>query len=404
MRTRTLTLLSLLAAACGGETQPGEVTPPTETTEVVRPSRVDSLTLARTDVALPAELAQVSQLYVATLGAQTLVGTSAGLYELGVDGLTLIDATPVTGLTTLDGVGIVVATGAGVSVWNGTLEPSPLSDSLSSMDVAALGRRGTELWLGTTGELYRFDENQLDAFVDVGGANAIHTYQGSGRLVLETAAGSHTGLREATDGTWSSQAFDEIALDHVLPGAGDRIFGEKDGALYERAQVDADTIAWRAVALSTDEADEGVTDAEALALDGVTGALWVVLGADVRRITGSTVDVLARPADIQTPSALGVSNDGALWLAANGTLSRFGHDGPDVTWATDIQPFAENNCTRCHKDLGIARPLETYEQWVNEVDQIIEEVAAGRMPQDGLALVGGSAELIRRWKDGGLKE
>ena len=140
-----------------------------------------------------------------------------------------------------------------------------------------------------------------------------------------------------------------------------------------------------------------------MTVDAVTGALWVVLDGDIRRLTGTTVDILPRPSSLVSPVAVDVSGDGALWIADATTLSRFGHEGPDVTWETDIAAFAADNCTRCHANLGIAHPLDTYDSWVAEVDEIIEEVAAARMPQDDKPLIGGNAELIRRWKDGGLK-
>ncbi|MEQ8281062.1 MAG: hypothetical protein RMA76_36805 [Deltaproteobacteria bacterium] len=394
----TLPWLGLLAA-CGADPMTPSVTPPSgAATAVVRPTTVVDASLARTSIALPAELDGASIRHVATLGTATLVGGPAGLFEIGVDGLAAIDPTPVSGLTTLDGVGIVVATASGVSIWNGSLEPSGLGDALATMSVDALARRGDELWLATNAELYRFVDDALVAFTALRG-HAVGTYNGASRILVETDGG-YVALAEAPDGSWTTQTIDGV--DAVVPGANDRIFGLLDGALFERVSVSADEVAWRPVALTDATEDPGAQGVTFTALDPVTGGVWFATASGYARLTGATVERL----DVDVPGAtsLLVSTDGTLFVTTDSTLERFGHDGPPVTWANDVKPFAEANCARCHVTLGIAHPLETYAAWVEEADLIIEEIAASRMPQDGAALVGGSAELIRRWKLGGFEE
>lgn len=373
------------------------VTPPGDGQAlVVRPTTVTASTLDRTTY----DLGGVEVRYVATLGTAALVGGADGLFEIGVDGLAPIDATPVTGLTTLDGVGIVVASATGVSLWNGTLEPSGLSDALSAMSVDALARRGDELWLATDAELYRFATNTLAAFPSIPRGRALDTFTGAGRILVDTADG-YVALAEATDGTWTTQPIDELAIETLVPGANDRIFGVVADVLLERVAVSATEVAWRPVALTDAADDPGARDIRAAALDPVTGGVWFATSTGLVELTGRTVERL----DVALPDsfAMTVSTDGTLWVATDTSLERFGHDGPPVTWADDVKPFAEANCARCHVTLGIAHPLETYETWVDEIDTIIEEVASSRMPQDGAALLGGSAELIRRWKNGGFE-
>jgi hypothetical protein len=98
-----------------------------------------------------------------------------------------------------------------------------------------------------------------------------------------------------------------------------------------------------------------------------------------------------------------VTADGAVWISDGTILRRFGNAGRPATWDDDISAFAVNNCIRCHAPLKIAHPLDTYEAWIGEIDKIVAQLEARTMPQDGAALVGGTVDLVRRWRDEGLR-
>ena len=74
-------------------------------------------------------------------------------------------------------------------------------------------------------------------------------------------------------------------------------------------------------------------------------------------------------------------------------------------YAANIVPFYQANCAVCHSvAAGIGRPsLDTYEDWSTNVARIIAAVQEGRMPNNGRQLTGGTVDLIKKWRDGGLR-
>lgn len=387
--------LGFTLAACGEE----RAVPPAAPTEVVRPSSTDTLSFGLEVHALPAGLASDPTVSVATVaGVGTVVGGTAGLHELGSDGLVLVDSRPVTSLAVIDDV-VVVGHADGVSVWSGALVDSPLTASLTSMDVRSLGSRDGELWIGTGARLHVLAGGELSAF-EIGATDRIAAYDGGARIVLESGAGVSV-LRE--DGAWSIQDLSsEIAIDAAVPSDGDRILAISRGLLLERVAVEGGA-AWRPVALTTDPEDQGESEAQTLATDPLSGLSWVVTKSAVTRIAKSSVSSMPRPLEIGAPLSASVTTDGALWLSDGQTLARVGSATEPVTYANEIAAFSAANCERCHVPLGVGRPLDDYEAWKNEIDRIIAALDEGRMPQDGAALTGGSAELVKAWKADGLR-
>jgi hypothetical protein len=59
-----------------------------------------------------------------------------------------------------------------------------------------------------------------------------------------------------------------------------------------------------------------------------------------------------------------------------------GFDEGTVSYATDIQPILLSNCSPCHSVLNYGRhnAASSYDDAVDEADNIIDEIESGRMP------------------------
>lgn len=397
---RRLFAPSLLLAACGGGVDPVDPPAPIQgPAPLVLPTASAEITLAQANYALPEALRQ-QPLQVATLpGVSTLVGGQGGLYEATADGLVLIDAAPVVGLATY-GERIVVAHPDHVSVWHGTLEPSGLSEALAGRTLSTLGSDGVRLYVGTEEGLEKIEDGRRVHFATMPSPRALSLYEGGAYLVVTDGAGAISALRDGQGVVDQQELTAEKALAQVAPGAGDRLYALADGALLERQPADAGRVRYRAVALSPG-AEAGATSLSALATDPSTGFVWAI-GAVLARLENGRVSLLPAPAELSsTLNTVTVTVDGALWLSDGVRLVRIGNEGPKVTWP-EIQAFHVDNCQRCHAPLGTGHLLETYEAWTAEIDRIVDAVELGRMPQDQRPLIGGTVELLRRWRADGL--
>ena len=74
-----------------------------------------------------------------------------------------------------------------------------------------------------------------------------------------------------------------------------------------------------------------------------------------------------------------------------------------ITWTDHIEPIYQDTCAICH-DGGTETELNSREIWEERVDDILDEVVAGRMPLGGGSLTDAEIALIRSWKDGGFPE
>jgi hypothetical protein len=166
-------------------------------------------------------------------------------------------------------------------------------------------------------------------------------------------------------------------------------------------------VAWRRVAGSVAAGDEGIDDVEAAAVDPATGALWVVRTSGLVRLDSADghLSTMARPSPFGRVIAARVTLDGALWLSDGVALARVGHAGEPPGYADQVKAFSVANCDRCHSaTAAVARlRLDTYADWSRNVDAIIAALDQARMPSDRRPLVGGTVELIRAWRDGGLR-
>jgi hypothetical protein len=385
--------LGLILFACGEE----PVAPPVvEEAPLVRPERVEALTSEVREIALPEALRSDATISISSLeGTGTLIGGAAGLFQLTGTELVAIDAEPVTALASIAGTGIVVGRTGGVSVWNGTLIDSPLTDAIEGMRVSALFEKSGALYVGTESSFYLLEAGELSQFAAIDGASQLAGYAAGPALVIDERL-----ILRRDAGAWSLQDLgDELAAERTIPAAGDRLLASDGGALFERISVDGGVV-WRAVALSL-EAEEGARGVSHLATDPISGNAWVVTADQVARIGGTVVASMPHPAGLGAPIAARATG-GVLWISDGTTLVRIGDDEGPVTYAKDIAAFSANNCERCHRPLGVGRPLGSFEAWVENVDAAIVQLDEMRMPQDGAPLVGGTVELIRAWKADGL--
>lgn len=395
-------LLLLTAAACGGtEPQPPPVQP--AETPIVRPASVDTISLGLSTFTLPPELAGDSTLSVAELASSgVLVGGRGGLFAASDGVLTPIDSAPVRALAALEGHGIVVAGAAGLSLFDGSLQAPELAEALAGQELSALATRGGELWIGASGQLYRYTDGALESFAALPGVTTISTHSGASALVLEDGSGAITALRD-DGGSFSMQPLgEEVSASAVVAASGDVLLALAGGALYARVDVDDGAVAWRPVALEASAEAVGASGVEAVTVDPTSGAAWITGGAVLSRLDRGRVAVVERPAGLGVVSASAVTLDGALWLSDGAQLVRLGSDRPPVAYA-EIAAFSESNCDRCHRSLGVAHPLDSYEAWAAEVDRIVSAIDEGRMPQDGAPLIGGTVELVKRWRADGLR-
>jgi hypothetical protein len=381
--------LLLMATACGAAPSTPRVNP-----EVARPETVAPLMLPAQAFAWP-DAGWRGQGLVAARSAETptLLGGPAGLFAVRDGALAPVAAAAVAGLAAHAPDGVVVAGADGVAVHATTLAPSPLSDALGGAAVTALAAQGDALWLGTAQALYRWQDGLLIS-LELPDVRSLHAH---GDAVVARSGAALYRLTPDGAGFRQVDLTAERPLDDAFPLSDGDVLGLSQGVLLRRS-AGTDGVVWSPQALGPDDA--GADGVVAAAQDPVRGAVWLARADGLHRLEGPQVAL--QPALPDLPTALAVDEDGAVWAASPEALTRVGQDRPPVTWQGEVAAFAAANCTRCHKPLGNAHPLETFEAWRGELDAILAALEAGRMPLDQAPLTAGSVETIRRWKEDGL--
>ena len=100
---------------------------------------------------------------------------------------------------------------------------------------------------------------------------------------------------------------------------------------------------------------------------------------------------------------IGGADDASVWLSDNSAIYKLEGDSEPVTFAGNISAFSETNCAECHAPGGPAHEIHTYEQWVAEIDEIIEAIESGAMPAGGNKLQGATVQLLYQWMEDGLR-
>ena len=325
-----------------------------------------------------------------------VLGGPSGLWSIS-ETPDQLDPEPVTALAAIEGVGVLLARADGLYVYDGALSRSPLSDSIEG-PITTLTAAGETLWIGAD-KLYRYERETLLSFEM--NAQRIFTYADADLAVVLAQDGRLDALRMQGEAqTYEVQTLsEELPAAEVLPAQGGRLIAREGGALHERMSAGPELAAWRLLALLPEGQSAAAVQRIALAPSGL---LWALTEDNLYRLDGDQVGVLPRPAELGEVAQISITLDEALWITDGLTLHRLGGEGAPVTYDKDIQPFGEDNCTRCHTPLGVAHPIDTYETWRAEIDQIIDAIEQARMPQDGAPLIGDAA-LIRRWKMEGFR-
>ena len=393
----TLTVLSASLWACS----PEEVNTLPEGSAVVTPASVEDLDLDLSQLILPAELGSSDLSIAQSLTLGTAAGGPNGFFLLGAGGFEQIDPSPINGIVNLEGTGFLIGRADGLRIWDGALKGTTLDDAIAEAPVMALATRGSEVWIATEDDLFLFDGQELLSF-SIKGVEAIETFAGSRDVLL---GGDTMSILRKEAGEWTLAEMIDEPVDGALPASGDRILGLSGGALMERIDAGEDQVVWRKVSLSSEENDQGASDVESITTDPGNGDLWIATSTKIVKLTGADVSIAQKPEGMGEVIRALVSSDGVAWFSDGESLWSAGDDENVITFTTHIEPFSDNNCSRCHPaENGIGHPIASFEQWTAEAEEILNQLETGAMPADGSALVGGSADLVRRWIEGGLQE
>ena len=393
----SLTVTSALMWGCGEE----GANAPQADAPIVRPAKVETLGLDLSEQALPQELRGADLNIAQSLTLGTAAGGLSGFFVLGQGGFEQVDSVAVNAIVSLEGVGFLLGRQDGLRIWDGSMKGTSLDDTIQDSSVTALAARQDEVWIATATTVFLFDGDELFSF-EIDGVTSIDTFDLSQDVLL---GGATLRILRADDDQWTLADLDEEPVEGALPAAGGRIVGLQQGALIERVDASDGQVAWRNVSLSSSDDDQGARDVEAMASDPETGDLWIATDAEIVKLSGETVFKTDKPEGMEAVVKATVSSDGEVWLSDGANLWSAGSDGSIITFAQHIAPFSAENCERCHQtENGVGHPIVSYEQWSSEADEILNQLETEAMPADGRTLVGGSADLVRRWIEGGLQE
>lgn len=346
-------------------------------------------------------------LHVATLGPDTLLGGSGGLLKVTGEGLERLDDEPVAGIALHASENkLVIARPDRIDVFDGRdVAKVSIYKQLDGSPVTAIGARGTaEIWIGTSRSLWRLADGALSRFQQIEGVKHVVSFAGATRLVLRDARDAVVALKQAPGDTWLMRPLSmKSAPQQIVPRPDGSLLALADGALWVfRDAADGQAAAWQPMTFG--ESARSLEDVRQLALSPRDGTLWIVAEKHLYRLDGDSLVQVLRPSGLAEVVAARVADDGALWLADASTLYRIGETGPPPTYADDVQPFIAANCTRCHAHQAEgSNPLDTFARVKASVDALISAIETQRMPADRKPLVGGDANLLRRWRIGGTK-
>jgi len=365
---------------------------------VIRPSALETLAL-ETDI-YPHNITGNLLAVASSKALGTLIASTSGLYQVGTNGVSTISEDSILGLAPY-GEAFIFASENTISIWDGNIIDAGLNLFFEGHTFTALEIFDDTIWIATNQGTYLHQAQGLLEFPELTNILSITSFSGANIIVLEDKSGFVYMLEKDGDDYFGQSIQDEL-VSSALVGMQNTIFGRAAGTLLQRVPLTTqNTVSWRPVALTTEPDDPGEQGVMQMATDPQTGATWVRTQTSLKRLQQDRV--YNQPLPSEHATLVGITEDASVWLADETSLYKLqGSDDP-VTFAGDILGFQETNCSECHAPGGPAHTIDTYEQWVSEIDNIIQVIEDGTMPAGGRELQGGTVQLLYKWLEDGLR-
>jgi hypothetical protein len=365
---------------------------------VIRPSSTESLSLSQSTYDHGLSLSPHAVASSTALG--TMLASDTGLYQLNAAGITTIEDNPIVGLATY-AESFIYATQSSISIWDGVMIDSGLNDFFTDPQFTGLAVFGEDLWIATAQSVFLHQSSGMIEFPDLSNVNHFSSFSSSSQIVLSGNDGA-TYLIEHSNGDYYGQSLADEPISKALIGTQNSILAHDNGTLIQRLPgTTEDTVSWHPVALTTNEEDPGEQGVLQMLSDPQTGATWLRTESKLKRLQQDRVYTMELPSE--GAMLIGVADDASVWLSDSTAIYKLEGDNEPVTFAGNISAFDETNCAECHAPGGPAHEIHTYEQWVAEIDEIIEAIESGTMPAGGNKLQGATVQLLYQWMEDGLR-
>ncbi|MCB9638060.1 MAG: cytochrome c [Myxococcales bacterium] len=337
----------------------------------------------------------------------TLIGSNSGLYYITGQGLLQNDIETVVAMAPWQNSYLLIARSDKLQIWDGAFHESDIYRKLNDEKVTALAAQANDtMWIGTEKALYLVKGTEVRSFEQFAGAQAIHTFLDATSAIVKGKDGSFKALSLAENGEVKMEDFSSSSNipEQIITGKGGQIWGLTEGLLYHWTQQGSQN-AWAAFGWSPKTTDGQPSKLTQLSVDAMTGKTWALTEHDVFQITPERVYRIERPSGIGKIRSIQAAED-ALWLADEENLHKLSivTGSEEIRYNGKVKAFMDANCLRCHGTSGPGRNLDSYAATKDIAVRIAEVIETGQMPPDKNTLVGGDANMIRRWIEGGTKE
>ena len=365
---------------------------------VIRPTSTENLSLSQSTYSH--ELGISPHAVASSTALGTMLASDTGLYQLNTSGITAIEEAFIVGLASY-GDSFIYATESSISIWDGLTIDSGLNDFFVESQFTGLAVFGEDIWIATAQSVFLHQSSGMIEFPDLSNVNHFSSFASSNQIVLSGSDGS-TYLIEHSNGDYYGQSLADEPVSKALIGTQNSILAHNDGALMQRLPgTSEDTVSWHPVALTTQEEDPGEQGVLQMLSDPQTGATWLRTENELKRLQQDRVYTMELPS--ADAVLIGVADDASVWLSDSTAIYKLEGESEPVTFAGNISAFNETNCAECHAPGGPAHEIHTYEQWVAEIDDIIEAIESGAMPAGGNKLQGATVQLLYQWMEDGLR-
>ncbi len=365
---------------------------------VIRPASTDTLSLSQSTY--QHELGISPHAVASSTALGTMLASDTGLYQLNTSGISAIEENPIVGLASY-GESFIYATHSSVSIWDGVMIDSGLNNFFTDPQFTGLAVFGEDIWIATAQSVFLHQNTGMIEFPNLSNVTHFSSFASSNQIALSGSDGS-SYLIEHSNGDYYGQSLANEPISKALIGSQNSILAHDNGALIQRLPgATENTVSWHPVALTTDEQDPGEQGVLQMLSDPQTGATWLRTTSGLKRLQQDRVYTMELPST--DAMLIGVADDASVWLSDNSAIYKLEGDSEPVTFAGNISAFSETNCAECHAPGGPAHEIHTYEQWVAEIDEIIEAIESGTMPAGGNELKGATVQLLYQWMEDGLR-